>query len=223
MELARAGGGRDRPTEDHRRQHEPGDERRAAHHHLNVHRQEGGQADHRHAAEQRRSVGRRHDPAGPQREGDHRIGSAPFLAHEQRCAGQTYGQRSGWQREPPRSCFGQHHHEGGDGHREQHRTRRIDAALLVGHVFAQEQEEPRRRSQADRHIDPEYPRPGHVLDDEPTGERTGDRRHAPDARQPALHLAALLRRIEIADDGHRHRLDRPRAQALHQPEGDQRR
>ena len=42
------------------------------------------------------------------------------------------------------------------------------------------------------------------------------------ARQPWI-LAALVRRIEVADDGHGGRLNRARADALHEPEHDQRR
>jgi hypothetical protein len=56
-----------------------------------------------------------------------------------------------------------------------------------------------------------------------SGERPDYRGRSPHARQPALHLPALVRRIEVANDGHRHRLNRPGAEPLDQPEGDQRR
>ena len=55
------------------------------------------------------------------------------------------------------------------------------------------------------------------------GQRSKDRRQRPDARQPALDLSALMRRIEVADDGHGGWLNRARADALNQPEDDERR
>ena len=49
------------------------------------------------------------------------------------------------------------------------------------------------------------------------------RRDGPDAGHVALDLGPLLDGVDVADDGHRRRLDRAGAQSLQRPEGDQRR
>ena len=62
-----------------------------------------------------------------------------------------------------------------------------------------------------------------MLDDQRADQRAEDGGGRPDAGEPALDLAALVHRIEVADDRHRRRLHRARADALKQAEGDQRR
>ena len=79
------------------------------------------------------------------------------------------------------------------------------------------------RDDADRQIDPKHERPVQVLDDKRAQRRSSDRRNAPNPGQPALHTCALGRRIDVADDGCRHRLQRPRAHSLKNAEHDQRR
>ena len=99
----------------------------------------------------------------------------------------------------------------------------IDPAAATSSLFVQIGPEPGCGERADRQVHPEDPGPGKILDDEAAGEWSKDCRQGPDARQPSLDLSALVRRIEVADDGHGGRLDRARADALNQPEDDQRR
>ena len=79
-----------------------------------------------------------------------------------------------------------------------------------------------RRDDAERQVDPKDPRPRKMLDDEPAGERAEHRRKRPDAGEVALDAAALVRRIHVADDRHPRRLDGARADALNEPEHDER-
>ena len=55
-------------------------------HALHIHGQEGGQADHRHAGQQRRAVGGRDGPPAPEPECHHRVRGAALLPQEQRAA-----------------------------------------------------------------------------------------------------------------------------------------
>ena len=96
----------------------------------------------------------------------------------------------------------------------------IDPTAAAGPLLVQGGEESGGGERADRQVEPEDPGPGKMLDDEPAGEWAKNRRQRPDARQPALDLRPFVGGIEVADDGHRGRLDRAGANALNEPEGD---
>ncbi len=74
---------------------------------------------------------------------------------------------------------------------------------------------------AKRQVDPENPGPGEIVDDDAAGKRADDSGDRPDAGKRALHFGSLFELVEIADDGHRDRLDSAGAEALQQPENDQ--
>ena len=57
---------------------------------------------------------------------------------------------------------------------------------------------------AERQVDVEDPAPGEVVDEEAAEQRTGDDGDAEHAAEQALVAAAVARRDEVADDGHRH-------------------
>ena len=114
-------------------------------------------------------------------------------------------------------------HDRGDGDGEQTSAQVIDPGGAVGALLVQISPEPGRGERPNRQVHPEDPGPGEMLDDEAAGQWSEHRRQRPDACQPALNLGPLVGGIEVADDGHRGRLDRARADALNEPEGDQRR
>ena len=68
----------------------------------------------------------------------------------------------------------------------------------------------RQRKDAQRQVDVEDPAPGEVFDEEAAEQRPDHGRDAEDSAEEALVLAALTRRDDVADDGHR-RHDQPAA------------
>ena len=113
-------------------------------------------------------------------------------------------------------------HDRGDGDGEKTGAQMIDLAPAADAIFVQISAESHGGERADRQVDPKDPGPGQVLDNEPAGQWPDDRRQRPNARQPALYLGPLVHRIEVADDGHRGRLNRARANALREPEDNER-
>jgi hypothetical protein len=99
----------------------------------------------------------------------------------------------------------------------------IDLAAAARAVLVEIYPESSHRRRPDRQIDPKDPGPGQMLDNEAASKRSDDCRNRPDACEPALDLRPLMRRIEVADDGHRHGQHRARAHALHESEDNQRR
>ena len=119
---------------------------------------------------------------------------------------------------PAEDIAGQFGHDGGDREREYAGAQVIDAAAPRARPSRGGCAQMPRGGDADRQVDPKDPGPGEVLDDQPAGERPEDRRQRPDAGEIALHAAALVRGIEVADDRHPGRLDRSGAHALNEPE-----
>src|SRR5271157_3978849 len=99
----------------------------------------------------------------------------------------------------------------------------VDSPAAPDALFVEIGPKAARRESANREVHPEDPRPGKMLDDEAPGQRAEDGGKRPYARQPSLNFRPLMRGIEVADDGHRDRLDRAGADSLNEPEGDQRR
>ena len=222
-EAAHADRRADWPSEHHRGERETADQRRLLHHALNEHRQKRSEPDHHHAGQKRGGVGGGDRPAPPKLERNHRLRRPALLQDEQNDRNQC--DESGQPNfEPPRGRNrGEIGHDGGDGDGEYAGAQMIDPAAAADALFVQKGPEPGRSERADRQVHPEDPGPGKILDDETAGQRPQDCGHRPDAGEPALDLPPLMRRIEIADDGHGGRLNRARADALHQPEDDQRR
>ena len=78
-----------------------------------------------------------------------------------------------------------------------------------------------QRDQAEREVDVEDPPPGEVVDEETAQQRACDDRDPEDGAEEPLVAAAVARRDEIADDGHREHEQPAAAEALHGAEGDQ--
>jgi len=114
------------------------------------------------------------------------------------------------------------HQDRADAENQQHRAAKIDLVLSRLDMFVQIMHEDRHRRGADRQIDPEHEGPVEMLDDERAEDWPGNGRKAPDAGQPALNAGPFRRRIDVADDRRRHRLDRARSQPLDDPEDNER-
>ena len=78
-----------------------------------------------------------------------------------------------------------------------------------------------QREEAERQVDVEDPAPREVVDEEAAEQRAGDDRDAEDAAEEALVAAAVARRDEVADDGHRDDDQAAAAEPLDRPERDQ--
>ncbi|MET0742302.1 MAG: hypothetical protein ABWY78_02940, partial [Microvirga sp.] len=63
--------------------------------------------------------------------------------------------------------LGQRHHEGSYGDREQGGTGHVNLPAHARHVLPQKRYKACRGDKADRHVDPEDPRPADVPDDKP--------------------------------------------------------
>jgi hypothetical protein len=74
---------------------------------------------------------------------------------------------------------------------------------------------------ADRQVDVEDPAPGQVVHEEAAEQRPQDGRHAEDGAEETLVLAAVARRDDVADHGHRRDDQAAAADALERAEGDQ--
>ena len=85
----------------------------------------------------------------------------------------------------------------------------------------EKQREHREADGPDRQIDPEHDRPVHGLDQKRADRRPDDRGKAPHGRHRALDAGPLGRRVDVADDRHRDRLDRAGADALDRAKDDQ--
>ena len=179
--------------------------------------------DHHHADQKRGGVGRGDRPASPKLQRNHRLRRSALLQDEQH--DRNHRDQGGEPDfEPARGRKrGQIGHDGGDGDGEYAGAQMVYSAAAADALFVQIGPEPCRSERANRQIHPEDPGPGKILDDERAGERSEDRRQRPHTGQPALDLRPLMRRIEVADDGHGGRLNRARADALNQPEDNQRR
>lgn len=79
----------------------------------------------------------------------------------------------------------------------------------------------RGRAKPERHVDEKDPRPREMVGDEPAGERPGDAREAPDAAEHALDLRPLLGRVDVRDDRHADRHERPGPEPLDRAEDDE--
>src|SRR5580704_14338075 len=89
-------------------------------------------------------------------------------------------------------------------------------------VLVQEEDVTGRGGNADRHVNPENPRPGPVADDEASCEWSEYRGDRPDAGKIALNFAPLPRRVEIGDDRYRHGLHGAGSDTLNEPKDDHR-
>ena len=213
----------DWPSEHHRGEREAADQRRLLHHALHEHRQKRGEANHHHAGQERRPIGGGDRPATPKLKRNHRLRRSTLLQDEQH--DRNHRDQGGEPNfEPPRGRKrGEIGHDGGDGDGEYAGAEMVNFAATADALFVQKGPEPGRSKGPDRQVHPEDPGPGKILDDEAAGQRAQDCGHRPDACQPALDLPPLVRGIEVADDRHGGRLNGSRADALNQPEDDQRR
>ena len=213
---------RQRPADRHHAQGEARHERRVAEHALDEDRQEADQPHHRHAGGERREVGEADQPVVPQLDVQHGIRRAALLAQQQpECRrGERHQRRRA--RDAQAAALGEGEHQ--RGQRDQHQAGAgvIDVALAVLDALVQMARQQRDAGEAERDVDPEHPGPRQVLDDERAGERAEHRRDAPHARHVALHAGALLDAVHVADQRGRERLDRARAEPLHEAERDQR-
>ena len=75
---------------------------------------------------------------------------------------------------------------------------------------------------ADRQVDPEHELPAYLFDQEGTEQRPQHRGDAEHAGHQALHVRALGRRVDVAEDGGGDRLHAAGAEALQRAEQDQR-
>ncbi len=180
--------GPDRPAQHHHGQREAGHQRGPVQYALHIHGQEGGEADDRHTAQQRRGVRRRDRSPRPQAEGHHRIGGAPFLDHDAIVLTTQTPAAPAMDRtfDVPSSVKAIMSEATAIANRAAPATstRRFWRATSS----CRKATNPAERAQADRHVDPEDPGPAQVLDDQAAGQRPEHGRHAPDARQPALDV-----------------------------------
>ena len=159
----------------------------------------------------------------PQR--DDRIGGPP-LAHRQRDAERQGAgdQRAGLGGRPGVAVAapdaGQHQAAGGG--RQQPcagNVERPGRRRRLGGRQPQAQAGQRRDPQRQVHV--EHPAPGRVVDQQPAGERAGDRRRREHRGDVALVAAALARRHQVADRRHGEAHQPARGHSLHRAEGDQ--
>ena len=159
----------------------------------------------------------------PELERDHRLGRAPLLDNEQG-DGDDRDQRDdrglGPARGRERREVG---HDRGDRDGEHAGAQVID--LVPAPEISSHADRPRSRPTASSPIG-RFIQKIHAHDQRwmmrRADQRADDRRERPDAGEPALNLAALMHRIEIADDRHRDRLHGAGADALDEPEDDER-
>ena len=115
-----------------------------------------------------------------------------------------------------------HQQQVGDGGGEQRRAQIVDAAAVAwayepGQRAAAQDE----GSNAQGQIDPEYPAPREIIDEEAAQDRAADARRRPHAAQIALVAAALARRDHVGDDRLRHADEAAAAQPLQGACGDE--
>ncbi len=119
------------------------------------------------------------------------------------------------------ACLHQGQHQRADPDHQQDAAEIIEAVPAPLSRLGQEDREHRDRENPDRQVDPEHDRPVHVLHEKGAERRPDDRGEAEHRRRPALHPGPLGRGVDIADHGHRNRLDRAGAEALDRPVQDQ--
>ena len=161
----------------------------------------------------------------PQRQD--RLGRPPLDEHEPHQQDDGRGQDHDARRRVPvphHAALEQPEQQQRTADREQDRAAVVDpVAGLVRDLLLEPADQHPGGRDPERDVHEEDPPPGDEVREHTAEGRADERRDPPDAGDVALHLGPLRDRVDVADDRHADRLDRARAQPLHEPERDQRR
>ena len=211
----------ERPANRHGREDEARHGDTAAHHALDVGRQERRDRHQDRADGERPGVADRDHAIAPQVDRHHGLLDVAFVADEGD-QGTRRDHRQGGQGQAGQIAHLRHRQHQSAGRRDQQeRAEIVDAVAALLHALGQEQRQHEDRRGADRQVDPEHQRPAQLLDQEGAEDGTDQPGHAPDAREIALLARAFLGRIDVAHHRARDRRDGARAQSLQRPKADQ--